>query len=182
MGQALPLSLRHQIIDLHLSGLNYSNIATAIGKSYDGVKKIVRQYKSKGLEGLKTNYVQSRQKQTEALIYRCAIHLKRRHRDWGAPLIRSILLKRYPNKKIPSTRTFQLWFKEQRLNQSKSKVPKVKANQSQQVHQTWQIDAKERFCLATGERICWLNISDEYSRSLLESRVFPPQTNQPSES
>jgi transposase len=178
MGQAIPLSLRHQIIELYTSGSRYASIAKTVGKSYDGVRKIVRQYKSYGIEGLRTNYKQDRAKQSDELLYRCGLWLKRHHPQWGAPLIRSILSNRYPTKSIPTVRTFQLWFKESKLNVSKSKIPKIKLNKSTEVHQTWQIDAKERFCIATGQQICWLNISDEYSRSLLDSRVFSPQTDQ----
>lgn len=172
----MPLGLRHQIIQLQASGLSYASIASTVGRSYEGVRKIIRQYKAKGEEALKTKYAQSRARQCEELIYRCGIYLKRRHPQWGAPLIRNILCCRYPTKSIPTIRTFQLWFKKLQLTKAKSRIPKLLINQSKEVHQSWQIDAKERFCIANGQRVCWLNISDEYSRSLLESRVFPPQT------
>jgi len=178
MGQALPLNLRQQIVTFHQSGLSYTSIAKATGKSYDGVRKIVRQYKSTGLAGLRTKYGQNRTIQSDKLVYRCALWLKRHHPQWGAPLIRSLLYNRYPTKAIPTIRTFQLWFRAQSLNRPKSTSPKLNISQNIEVHQTWQIDAKERFCIANGQRVCWLNISDEYSRSLLDSRVFPPQTNQ----
>jgi hypothetical protein len=178
MGQAITLGLRHEIIQLHSIGSTYASIASSVGKSYEGVRKIIRQYKSIGVEALKTKYQQSRDRQSDEVIYRCGVYLKRHHPQWGAPLIQNILCCRYPAKKIPTVRTFQLWFKALQLGGTKSSIPKLIANRSTDVHQIWQIDAKERFCIANGQRVCWLNISDEYSRSLLESRVFPPQANQ----
>src|SRR5262249_4540067 len=41
-------------------------------------------------------------------------------------------------------------------------------------HEIWQVDAVEDVPLATGQRICWLTVTDEVSGAILATEVSPP--------
>ena len=48
-----------------------------------------------------------------------------------------------------------------------TKIPRPKGDWAKKVHETWQIDAKERIVLADGSQGCWLTIIDEKSGATL---------------
>ena len=75
---------------------------------------------------------------------------------------------------LPAERTLQRWFRAQGLGKTKSGFPVVPPAWADQVHDVWQIDAKEQLQLPTGEKACYLSIVDEKSGCLLKAVVFPP--------
>jgi hypothetical protein len=57
-------------------------------------------------------------------------------------------------------------------------LPKTKPRQAKNLHEGWQIDAKEEMRLADGSKSSWLNITDEYSGMVIDPPVFPQKENQ----
>jgi hypothetical protein len=55
----------------------------------------------------------------------------------------------------------------------KSICTRPSIGRAREVHNIWQIDAKEKFKIATGEKHCYLTVVDEKSGSLLGAKSFP---------
>jgi hypothetical protein len=181
MGGALPVAIRHQIIELKGKGNNLLSISAQLHVSYSTVQRIWKRYTAEGDTGVIPRYSHCGQKRgvtCSALIYRAALWLKWSHPDWGASLIRLILQDRYHTGEavaIPSERSFQRWFKQHNLYKPKSRFPVLPIpEKAHKEHDIWQIDAKEKFYLSTGEKACYLTVVDEKSGCLLKTFVFPP--------
>ena len=85
----------------------------------------------------------------------------------------------YKDMAVPSERTLQRWFKARQLYKPKSRFPLLPSPApAHQVHEVWQIDAKEKLHLGTGQKASYLSIVDEKSGSLLRAEVFPPLPHQ----
>ena len=181
MGGALPMHIRSLIIE-QLTKADNSMIAvcTEHGLSYSTIRRLWKRYKAEGISGLKPHYDQcgSHQPKGEALIYRCALWLKRHHPNWGAPVIGVVLHDRYPQKSLPSERTMQRWFKAQHLYPPKGLIAANHPEPATAVHDTWQVDAKEKLHLRAGQAASYLTIVDEHSGSLLKAVVFPLSAHQ----
>lgn len=108
------------------------------------------------------------------LVYRAGTWLKRLHPDWGAPFIKLKLQERYPDEQLPHSRSMQRWFKKAGLNKVRGKIPRGERHWAGQVHETWQVDAKEQLVLSDGQKACYLTMVDEKSGGLLNARAFPP--------
>src|SRR5439155_5480636 len=87
-----------------------------------------------------------------SLMYRAAVWLKRHHQSWGAALICILLKERYKDASVPGERTLQRWFKAQGLNKPKSRLMVSEPMWAAQVHDVWQIDAKEKLHLSSGQK------------------------------
>ena len=179
MGGALPMHIR-TLISAQYSEGNTTLLAIAAqqGLSYSTVRNIWKRYKTGGPEGLmpRYNHCGPRQPKTDALIYRSALWLKRHHPDWGAALICTLMQQHYQQRTTPSERTLQRWFKSQHLYKPKSIFPPSALKAAEQpigVHDVWQIDAKEKLHLSSGDKACYLTIVDQYSGCLLKAVVFP---------
>src|SRR4051812_2980304 len=179
MGGALPMHIRSLIIEQYNQGnITLLDIAKQQGLSYSTVRNIWKRYKAAGAGGLMPSYAHCGpiQPKTEALIYRGALWLKRHHPGWGAGLIRTLMQQRYQHNTIPSERSLQRWFKARHLCQPKSIFPPPVLKTAEQpiaVHDVWQIDAKERLHLGSGEKACYLTIVDQQSGCLLKAVIFP---------
>lgn len=168
--------MRREIVQRHQQGEALCHIAEALQLSIWGVRKIWRQYRDWGEEGLAIRYPNSgpRGPRSTRLIYRAALWLKRRHPRWGAGLIRIILQERYPSQRLPHQRTLQRWFRQQQLSVPPTKHPPVERHRAEYVHQSWQLDATSHQRLADGTPASWITLIDEHSGALLEIRAFPP--------
>jgi transposase len=181
MGGALPMHLRSLIVEQYSQGnTTLLAISQQHGLSYATVRTIWKRYKAQGSVGLipHYNHCGPSKPKSEEVIYRCALWLKRHHPLWGAALIRTILRQRYVHLTLPSERTLQRWFKAEHLYQPKSVFPPPAAikgteQQPKVVHDVWQIDAKEKLHLSSGEKACYLTVVDQYSGCLLKAVVFP---------
>ncbi len=172
MGAPTPLWIREQVIKDHQAGVHVETIATRNGISRASVYNICRRYR----EGrLAADYTACGRPKPDERIYRAARYLKYLHRDWGAPLIRTLLAKRYRNN-IPTARTLQRWFKAARLTPLRQRRLTGKgSDKAIHVHGCWQIDAKERLA----SKACYLSIVDEHSGAFLQTPVFPLCTDKP---
>ena len=178
MGRALPTWMRKRIIKEHQNGKSLTQITHEQTLSYATVRRCWQRYKQRGIDALAPDYANCGKQQPgqQNLIYRAARYLKFLHRAWGAPLIRLKLEARYPDEAMPSVRTFQRWFKKAGLTPRRKRLPEQRRCWAKTPHQIWQIDAKERLGLSSGEQACYLTIVDECSGALLEALVFPPRS------
>ena len=185
MAAALAPAIRRSILQGHLEGQSYSALARLFGVAYQTVRTLCLRYEAEGEAGLRPRYDRcgKRALRSEALFYRAACFLKRKHPQWGAPLFRLQLERRYrarfPVKRLPSVRTMQAWFKARGLQAPHSKPPRPPKRWAEAVHQVWQVDAKEDQYTAQGQAVCWLTVTDEHSGALLAARVFPLSPDQP---
>lgn len=168
MGAPTPLWTREQVIKDHQAGVHVETIATRHSISRASVYNICRRYR----EGrtLAADYAACGRPKTDARIYRAARYLKYLHRDWGAPLIRTLLEQRYGD--VPTERTLQRWFKAAHLTPLQQKRLPGTREKAAHVHGCWQIDAKERLA----SKACYLSIVDEHSGAFLQTPVFPLRT------
>ena len=125
MGQAIPLSDRHKIVDQHQGGQSLMSISVELGYSYSGVRLIWRRYRQHGKAGLANSYANcgGTGARFSTLIVRAACWLKRLNPECGAPIIRHRLRLRYPTESIPSIRTLQNWFRTRQLQPKKRSFP-----------------------------------------------------------
>lgn len=176
MSSAIPVPIRHEIIERHQGGETLAAIAEGLSLSFWGVRQIWRQYRKLGEAGLALHRERSVRcgPRCAQVIYRSALWLKRHHRSWGAGLIRVILQQRYPDVPLPHARTFQRWFRAHQLNPTRVQRPSVVRERATQVHQVWQLDATSHMHLADGSPASWISLIDEYSGALLQSEAFSP--------
>jgi transposase len=169
------MHLRRQVVQQYSKGNTLIAISERFHLSYSTVRRICRRYRQQGAQGLQPRYEHcGRPRISTALMQRAALWLKRLHPRWGAPLIRLILKSRYRRTTLPSERTLQRWFHSSGLYRSRTCFPVPKGQWARQVHDCWQVDAKEKLHLSSGEKACYLTIVDEKSGCLLNTFVFPP--------
>lgn len=175
MGATLPYATRRSIIEGYLNGTSCAALAREFHVAYATARVLCRRFDAEGEAGLLPHHCGATGIRSDRLLYRAACFLKRRHPDWGAPLIRLLLEQRYPERALPGVRTMQTWFKDRGLVPLRSKPPKPQKQWAHEVHQVWQIDAKEHQQTADGTQACWLTVTDEHSTAILAAPVFPPQ-------
>jgi Helix-turn-helix domain len=177
MPSALSTELRLKIVELYAKGNKLLDVCEHLHLSYCTVRKICKRYQEEGQAALKPHYHncgRPRAQPCGALIYRAALWLKRLHHQWGAALILVKLKARYHRKTLPGERTLQRWFHAAGLYKTKTSLPAPKKRWAKRVHDTWQMDAKEKLHLASGQKACYLTVVDEKSGCLLRAFVFPP--------
>jgi len=144
--------------------LTFSDLAKRFGYSYNTVKNICKNYQQRGDSSLIADYSSCGRKVTDLAerSYRLVRLIRHFHPDWGVPLLQKIrnyqtrLAKERPKKKLPP-----------------SIVPKSKAmGRIRLAHDEWQIDAKERIKLPTGEEVCYLSITDTKTNGMLKAKPF----------
>jgi hypothetical protein len=184
MPGALPMDVRQHIIELKNKGNSLQLIVNELHLCYATVQRLWKRYKGEGTSGLLPHYNRCGPcaagiPRCAPLIHRAALWLKRCHPDWGAALIQMSIKDRYKDMAVPSERTLQRWFKAKRLYKPESRFPLLpSAAPAHQVHEVWQIDAKEKLHLGCGQKASYLSVVDEKSGSLLRAVVFPPLPHQ----
>ena len=178
---ALSPSLRQQIVTQWAKGSSLIAISELYGLSYSTVRNICHRFQTEGCKGLTPHYFNCGRKgaaRGDYRLWRAALWLKRLHPRWGAALILLLLKARYRRAVLPGERTLQRWFHSAGLYKAKSSFPLPLQPWAKRVHDIWQIDAKEKLHLASGQRTCYLTVVDEKSGSLLAAFVFPPFSDQ----
>jgi hypothetical protein len=182
MPGALPVTVRQQVIELKMKGSSLPSIAEEQQLSYVTLLRLWKRYKAAGTSGLTPHYNKcgpAAGSRCAPLIYRAALWLKRCHPHWGAALIRVILQDRYKDMSVPAERTLQHWFSTKKLYKLKSRFPVLSSSiPACQPHDVWQIDAKEKLCLLSGQKVSYLSVVDQHSGALLKAAVFPPLPHQ----
>jgi len=175
MGSATSLSIRRLIIKEKLEGKTLRLIAEENHLSYSTTCTIWQRYKLNGIEGLAPSYKNCGPKRIKSSykIYRSCLWLKRLHSSWGAPVIKTILEERYPETHCPSVRTMQIWFSKAGYNAPRAYRKEPPVSTIKEVHDCWQIDAKENLKLQDGTKACYLTSVDVKSGIVLGTPVFP---------
>src|SRR3954471_14752713 len=156
MPGALPMDVRQHIIELKDKGNSLQSIVNELHLCYATVQRLCKRYKAEGSGGLPPLYNKcgpsgAKVSRFAPLIYRATLWLKRCHPEWGAAMIRVSVQLRYKDMAVPSERTLQRWFKTQHLYKPKSRFPALPLPApAHQVHDVWQIDAKEKLQLGSG--------------------------------
>ena len=175
MYRPTPMAKRQSIIGLYEKGHSITSISQALKVSRGTVHALINRYKLKGDEGLKPLYSNCGKPRLNAsdFIFRAVRCMKTWHPGWGAEKIHAQILLMRPGRELPSVRTFYRWFRWNEQTVPSTKLPKQPAQWAKQLHEGWQIDAKEEMVTADGVKQCWLNITDEHSGTVLDPPVFP---------
>lgn len=167
------LSKREAIVAHKLSGKSLLEISEEMDISYSSVRRIWALFKQGGLDNLAPKYENCGGRGPKFYrVYRMSIYLKRHHPNWGAPYILTILSERYPEMELPSVGTVQKWFRSKGLNKLRVKRQEQSPIVAKQVHDCWQIDAKENIVLGDGNSACYLTTVEVKSGAVLEAPVF----------
>jgi len=172
MASVIPFDYRHKIVRDHQSGKTLRELASELGYSYSAVRKIWHLFKTGGVTQLAPALSNCGRKSPYLEVRKQIADEKNGHQ--GAPYIRSVLQEKYPQQVFPHERTIQRWWRLAGQNQPRGRRPKQDHRWTKIAHDTWQIDGKELVPLSTGEKVCWENIADEGTSTLLQSSVFPP--------
>jgi hypothetical protein len=172
MSLAIVKSVRECIVLLSSQGLPKTEISKSVNVPYSSVLKIINRHKKDGLE---TNYHLCGRTSPERIVFykRICLWLKRHHSEWGAPFIRMHMAERYGSTGLPSIRQMQKWFKGAHLNKPRQLKGQPAIGSALDVHNIWQVDAKERFTLTAGQAANYLTMVDEKSGAWLEAPLFP---------
>lgn len=169
-----PISKRRLIISEKNKGKTLTAISRESGIPYSTTKRIWQSYLKYGDKGVELKYKNCGIKRPKYyLIYRLSTWLKKRHSDWGAPVILTILRDRYPEEKLPTARTLQNWFQEKGINKTHMQREVQKVEKVLHVHDCWQIDAREKIKLGDQTKACYLTTVDVKSGAVLGAPVFP---------
>ena len=177
MPRPLAVPLRQEIVRRHQQGTPLTRIAADLAIPYGTVRKVWRLYRRGGLERLDPGYCRRGRPvppSTQQLL-RIACDLKRDHPAWGAGLIRLRLRPHAHGAPIPSVRSLQVAFVRAGVHRPRRRrTATVMVPQAVLPHEIWQADAVENVPLATGQRICWLTVTDEASGAILAAEISPP--------
>ena len=177
MPRAHPTAIRHQILGLRSQGLSLVQIASQLLLPYSSVRRLCRRHRDDPARPLNPDYSRCGRRHTAATeaLFQAACALKRNHPTWGAGIIRVQLSEQYPGQAMPSVRALQQAFRRAGVNRPRPPRPSTPATPRATVpHQIWEVDAKERVRLASGQRVSWLAFTDEASGALLATPLFPP--------
>lgn len=183
MPEATHPSIRTNIVREYLSGKCLQDISHEQGVPYRTVRRLSKLYREGGWDNLVPRYRQCGKSKAERSyrMRRICCWLKRKHPQWGAPFIRTILTERYPGVPLPCARTMQYWFHSASLDTGPASLPLPKPENPKPrfPHQKWEVDAKENIVLGDGSLACYLTMADVASGAFLEGVVFPPLENEP---
>lgn len=176
MPTPLSMGLRQSIVALHKKGEKISVLARKFKVSRKTIYTLIAREEANGVEGLRPHYENcgKTRPNKDQFIFRAVRCLRTWHPGWGAEKIRAEMHRMRPTLELPHYRTFNRWFhwNDQLTVSIKSKLPTNLSKKAKRLHEGWQIDAKEEMIIANGSKNCWLNITDEYSGTVIDPPVF----------
>jgi hypothetical protein len=179
MPRPIPVPVRRAIWQRWQAGQGAPRIAEELDLAPRTVRHLLQRFGERGEAGIEPDYRHPPADTDARREAACpaALTLRRQHPRWGAPLIRSLLLRDYPAAAVPSVRTLQRRFRRAGLvRPPRSELPPPCRRRATRPHEVWQMDASEAIALATGAEVCWLRIVDEFTGAVLLTRVFPRGT------
>ena len=186
MGRATDVTLRQKVVNTwNVENLSYTALSKRFGLNYHTVRTICLNYNRIGESSLLPNYTACGRKiqAADEKAYRLVRLIKHFHPTWGVGYILTKIKLTFPDLALQGIRNYQKRLKQDRLEVSLP-APDIPKNKSlgkvRKAHDEWQIDAKERIKLASGEETCFLNITDTKTHALLKAKPFSLWTNQPS--
>lgn len=179
MGQAKDAQTRVRVIEDWQSGKSYAQISVTHNLGYNTVRNWCHRYKSEKELGLIPRYKQCgrRSQSTLAASFRLVRLISYLHPDWGMDYIVCRIKQRFTDLSLLSPRQYQRLIQRRNSKVPEPTVPKTaSSDRAREPHDTWQIDAKERIPLtgADGGEACFLNITDEKTSALLNTKAFSP--------
>jgi len=176
MPRALPLPLREQIIALRCQGHSLAQVARTLHVKEHTVRHLWERYQQRGSLGLETDYARCGRSgcRFPPALFTAALEMKRQHPRWGAGFLRVELAAQFPNVVLPGVRTLQAWFRAAALQPARAQRPPMERDRAREVHEVWEMDAKERMRLGDGSGTSTLTVTDEASGAMLATEVFPP--------
>lgn len=175
MPLATPMAERQSIIERYEKSDSISKIAQDFKVSRGTVYRLIKRYETDGKKGLKPHYSNCGKARPGAsdFIFRAVRCLRAWHSTWGGEKIHAEMLRMRPGLRLPTSRTLYRWFNWNGQIQPSSRPPKEPHQWAEQLHEGWQVDAKEKMKIADGSQNCWLNITDEHSGTAIDPPVFP---------
>jgi len=177
MPKAIPMRTREEIVRRKREEREpLTIIAEELGVPYDTVLGIWRRYRRRGEDGLRPSYdcCCRRGIRLRRDIHEAALQMRCEHPGWGGGVIRVQLGMDYDAADLPHERTLQRWFRAAGLQLPRSRPVPQNRERAREVHEVWQMDAKEQMQTLDGEWHCTLDVVDEASGALLEAVLFPP--------
>jgi hypothetical protein len=178
MGLPLTHEVRHALIKAYKIDKNYASLSRQFNIDYHTVLTLCKRFATQGETGLLPRYHLCGKKveQEAERNYRLVRLIKSLHASWGIGYILYLLKNKYPSLSFQSERHYQRRLSGIGFYEKKTKLPVVPHfDRARIAHETWQIDAKERFKIADGCENCYLNVTDEATGSILGAKAFPPQ-------
>lgn len=179
MPQPLSMAIRQSIVQRYNKGESVSILARAFQVSRTTIYSLLKRFDLIGSEGLRPHYNKCGKARPDgkSYIYRAVRCMRTWHPGWGAEKIWAEMQHMRPNLELPHHRTFTRWFhwNKQITVPIKSDLPESKSKRANRLHEGWQIDAKEEMTISDGSKNSWLNITDEFSGTVIDPCVFPPQ-------
>jgi hypothetical protein len=173
MPSPVPLPLRQALVLAHEQGVDAPALAGQFGLPLRTTYHLLQQARLHQGDVLAPAYrAPPKGPRGDAAVVRQARALRQQHPSWGAPLIRLILARHFPEQTLPAARTLQRWLGPPPLKPPLGRGPSTYQRASA-VHETWQVDAADRLRLADGTLACWLRSTDECSGAVLKTWVFP---------
>lgn len=177
MSAPISIAIRKNIVVRYKNGERISCLARAYKVSRGSIYSFIKMAQSEATQSLEPQYDNCGKvrPQENQFVFRAVRCLRTWHPSWGAEKIRAEILGMRPQLKLPHYRTFNRWFHWNNQIEVflKSTLPKSIPKRAKRLHEGWQIDAKEEMVIADGSQHCWLNITDEYSGTVIDPIVFP---------
>lgn len=182
MPRPVPVPIRRAMLRRSQHGESASQLAHSFGLPLRTVRHLLCRFREMGDGTVDPSYKSAHiQDASSQRFMRAALKMRQQHPTWGAGLIRVLLRNKSGKQSIPAERTIQRWFRRANLSPSpRGRRPSSQTNRAQRPHEVWQMDAKERVKLRSGELVSWLRLVDECSGAVLWTTVFPPRVLEPS--
>jgi hypothetical protein len=174
MPAPIPVPIRRTIYQRWQQGQDAARIAQELDMAPRTVRHLIQRFRHRGEAGIAPDYrgPEGIDDANRHAARQAALALRRQHPRWGAPLIRSLLLRDRPAAAVTSARTLQRWFSREGLGRPvRSQEPTPPRGRATRPHEVWQMDASEDLATAGG-RVSWLRIVDEFTGAALQTRVF----------
>ena len=177
MPAPIPVPVRQALFARWEKGEAVATLADEFELSVRTVRHLVRRFAQRGQQGVVPDYERCATKKMPAdqPTFQEAVKMRTQHPTWGGGLIR-VLLQERGSESCPSERTLQRWFQQSSTSPAPpGRRPASDGKRARHPHDIWQMDAVDQLCLASGQKVSWLRVVDEYSGAVLQTTIFPPR-------
>lgn len=184
MGGRQPLSLveKEEIYQGKLAGKSLSEVAQAVGCSWNCARKWWRVGRKGGLAGLQAQRAHRGRRgplsQFASEVIEQAKSIKEGHPGWGGDRVRDELTQQpeLQGLPLPGRSSLTAFFKAvcpQSVGAYTRHPPSHRPSlQAQGVHEIWELDNQEKIPLTTGELVTVCSIRDPYGAAMIASQAF----------
>ena len=176
MPRAVAEPVRRELVRRHLAGESLPELAAAFRLPFETVRGLWRRYRRLGEAAYCPDYHRCAHPgpRFPPELHQQALALKQAHPRYGAGLVRLLLAEAFPPGDLPRLRTLQAWFQAAGLQPPRSRKLRAPRTRAQQAHAVWQLDAKERIRLGSGQEVCVFSLVDEATGAALGAVTFSP--------